>query len=219
MAQPAVTSEPRVSSRTALRDSLWYILSTSAPIVMLSVFAFVHIHHWRTTGEVTGIGFAVQESVLIFLFLIRRRPKESLNTPGAWIAAVIGSWGVLLVRPGGYALFDFETLFIGLQFAGAALAITATVFLGRSFGIVAANRGVKTGGVYRIVRHPIYASYIVGLTGYLLAAISIWNVLVIAIALAFQIRRIYAEESVLMADPEYREYAERVRYRLVPYIW
>jgi hypothetical protein len=40
------------------------------------------------------------------------------------------------------------------------LVLAATLRLGRSFGIVATNRGIQTGGLYRIVRHPIYAAYV-----------------------------------------------------------
>ncbi len=33
------------------------------------------------------------------------------------------------------------------------------VLLGLSFGVVAANRGVKIGGPYSFIRHPMYAGY------------------------------------------------------------
>jgi len=209
----------RTGESTSLRDSLWFILSTSAPVVLLTIFMVVHIQHWRATGHLNGLGLAAQEGVLIVLFLLRRRSRESLNTPSAWAAALIGSYGILLVRPGGYILGGSETPFIMIQAVGALLSVIAVIYLGRSFGIVAANRGVKTDGAYRIVRHPIYATYIVGLLGYLPASLSLWNILVIAVTWFFQIRRIYAEESVLMRDPEYRAYAQRVRYRLIPFVW
>lgn len=215
MVQPVASTETQSSAR----DSAWHILSTVIPIALLIVFAIVHVQHWLNTGEFTGLGFALQESVLISLFFVRRRPKESMNTAGAWLAALIGSWGVLLLRPNGFALFNLESPYVGLQIFGAVLAIVATTFLGRSFGIVAANRGVKTDGAYRIVRHPIYASYLFGFAGYYLSSISIWNAAVLIISMAFQIKRIHAEESVLTRDPVYRDYAERVRYRLIPYIY
>ena len=201
------------------KNYAWHLLSTAAPVSLLGLFAIIHVQNWMNTGSLTGLGLAIQESILIVLFLIRRRPKESLNTVSAWVAALIGSYGVLLVQPSGVALFDASGIYVGVQLFGAALAVVTTLSLGKSFGIVAANRGVQTRGAYGIVRHPIYASYLVGFAGYLLAALSIWNVTVMAVALTFQIRRIHAEESVLMKDPAYQEYAKSVRYRLIPKIY
>ena len=54
--------------------------------------------------------------------------------------------------------------------------------LGRSFGIVAANRGVVSSGPYRLVRHPIYLGYLVTHAGFLLSNMSARNVLVYAAA-------------------------------------
>src|ERR1700682_5194874 len=53
------------------------------------------------------------------------------------------------------------TLFCGLLItAGVLLQIYAKLTLRRSFGIIAANRGVMTSGPYRVVRHPMYAAYL-----------------------------------------------------------
>ena len=212
------TAAPK-AARADLVDFVWNIVSTATPIALLSIFAIVHVQHWLDSGSLAGLGLALQESVLIVLYLLRRRAKESLNSPGAWIAAVCGSYGVLLLRPDGYVFFGAESYIVVVQLAGAALAIVTSISLGRSFGIVAANRGVKTDGAYGIVRHPIYASYLVGFLAYLLAALSLWNIVVLAVTLGFQVRRMNAEESVLRKDPEYVEYASRVRYRLIPGIY
>lgn len=215
MAQTVTTNNVRDSSTSLI----WRVLSTATPVALLTIFAIIHVQHWRSTGSLTGLGLALQESVLIILFLIRRSPSESMNTPSAWIAAIIGSYGALLLRPDGYVLLGAESAIVAIQLAGAALAIITSLALGRSFGIVAANRGVKTHGAYRLVRHPIYASYLIGYLAYVLAALSVWNVLVLALALAFQVRRMDAEETVLRRDEQYREYSERVRYRLIPGIY
>lgn len=215
MAQSA--SSERLLSTTA--TSVWYVLSTATPVSLLTIFAAVHIQNWLDSGSLTGLGLALQESVLIVLVLIRRRPKESLNTPGAWLAAIIGSYGILLLRPNGYVALGEESIIVAIQLAAAALAIVTSLSLGRSFGIVAANRGIKTEGAYRFVRHPIYASYLIGYFAYLIAAISVWNVLVLTVSLGFQVRRMNAEESVLEREPEYRDYVSQVRYRLIPGIY
>ena len=99
------------------------------------------------------------------------------------------------------------------------MATASVLTLGRSFGVVAANRGIKTHGPYRIVRHPIYASYLVGMVGYLFESPSPRNILLFSTVIGFQIARIHSEEQCLVGDPEYREYRQRVRYRLVPLVF
>ena len=104
----------------------------------------------------------------------------------------------------------------GVMVAGILLQITAKLVLGRAFGIVAANRGVKVLGPYRFVRHPMYAGYTLTHVGFLLAMPSLMNALFYATALTMQVARIFREEHVLGQDASYRTFAARVRYRLVP---
>lgn len=92
----------------------------------------------------------------------------------------------------------------------------AVAGLGRSFGIVAANRGVRTRGPYRVVRHPLYAAYLVTYVGYLLSYPRLLNVAVVAVTTAVMVARALAEEHLLAADPEYRAYRERTRWRFLP---
>jgi len=99
------------------------------------------------------------------------------------------------------------------------LQISAKVILGLGFGIIAANRGVKSLGPYRFVRHPMYAGYTLTHIGLLLAMPSLTNAALYSLALGLQISRIYREERILRLDPIYREFASRVRYRLVPYVF
>ncbi len=99
---------------------------------------------------------------------------------------------------------------------GMFLQITAKVVLGHAFGIIAANRGVKVIGPYRFVRHPMYAGYTMTHIGYLLAMPALSTAILYALALSFQVVRIFREERVLIEDPRYREFAACVRYRLVP---
>ena len=46
-----------------------------------------------------------------------------------------------------------------LMFLGFGIAVSAKLSLCRSFGVVAGNRGVRTGGLYGLVRHPMYLGY------------------------------------------------------------
>jgi protein-S-isoprenylcysteine O-methyltransferase Ste14 len=90
------------------------------------------------------------------------------------------------------------------------------VGLGRSFGIVAAHRGLRTDGPYRLVRHPLYAAYLITYVGYLLSYPRLVNVLIVAVTTVVMVARAVAEERLLADDPEYRAYRERTRWRFVP---
>ena len=102
---------------------------------------------------------------------------------------------------------------------GVFLNLSAKLTLRRSFGVVAANRGVKIGGPYRLIRHPMYAGYTLTQLGFLLSGPTLWNLGLYGLALSLQIARILAEERILSNDPAYAEMSGRVRYRLVPYVF
>ena len=103
-----------------------------------------------------------------------------------------------------------------MMIAGLAINVAAKLFLNRSFGVVAANRGVKRGGPYRLVRHPMYLGYIVTQFGFLLSGFSIANLALYLAAWTLQVLRIIEEERFLTRDPAYRNYRGKVRYRLIP---
>ena len=50
---------------------------------------------------------------------------------------------------------------VSVMVSGLVLHLYGKVCLARSFGLVAANRGVQRLGPYRVIRHPIYAGYVI----------------------------------------------------------
>ena len=71
---------------------------------------------------------------------------------------------------------------LAFQLVGLAICVASFLALGRSFGFVAADRGLVQRGPYAVVRHPIYASYILLQFGYVLQSISLDNALVMMVA-------------------------------------
>ena len=126
---------------------------------------------------------------------------------------------MLLARPVEHPNAGPLWLFEFLQLCGFALALAALGFLGRSFGIVAALRQVKTSGLYGLVRHPAYAAYLVSYSGYVLENPTARNVGLLLLSTAAQLVRIREEERVLGRDEKYRRYRLRVRYRLIPFVY
>jgi protein-S-isoprenylcysteine O-methyltransferase Ste14 len=186
-------------------------------VTMFVVFAWANFSRWRATGAPSGLGTTLLEGWAAFLFLVRRPPDQVSWRPLAWIAAPIGSFAMLLARPadGGLASLPCELV----QFGGLMIALASLGTLGRSFGIVAANRGVKTRGPYRFVRHPAYLGYLVSYLGYVAENPTLLNVFLVCLSTTFQLVRIEQEEQLLRRDPAYATYNEAVRYRLVPLVY
>ncbi|MGE3075447.1 MAG: isoprenylcysteine carboxylmethyltransferase family protein [Dehalococcoidia bacterium] len=187
----------------------------AALICISALFFYAHASHAIDAKSFTNVFFAAEQALLIGMFLTRRRSSYTSIVPMDWVVATLGGWLPLLMRPhevGGSA----AVIGSGIQVVGLSLVILSSVSLGKSFGVVAANRGLKVGGLYRVVRHPIYFSHSVTLAGFVIANFWWFNVLNLAVLTCFQVLRICAEERVLRETADYAEYAQRVRWRLVP---
>jgi len=180
-----------------LRPNLRFFLDTHAPMALVLV---------------------LQQVLVGVIFLIRRSPRSASHNPFDWAIAYGGWFFGALVRPGAPALPFASTFGLAMQSADLALWMWAFANLSRSYGIVAADRGLTTGGPYRFVRHPLYLAYLIGGVGYLAQSLSPWNVLIVGVTASFQVTRILREEHHLDGAP-YRAYRERVRWRLLPGMW
>jgi protein-S-isoprenylcysteine O-methyltransferase Ste14 len=75
-------------------------------------------------------------------------------------------------------------------------------------------------GPYARVRHPKYVGDLFLVIGIPLALGSWWALALIVLSIAGLVWRILDEEKLLKKDlPGYIEYTQKVRYRLVPYLW
>lgn len=104
------------------------------------------------------------------------------------------------------------------------LFINLIVFRENSFGASTVQtmeaQKVITTGPYALVRHPMYAGVVVMMTGVPLALGSYWGLMILAITLPGLVWRILDEEKLLKKDLEgYEEYMQKVRFRLVRYLW
>ncbi len=75
-------------------------------------------------------------------------------------------------------------------------------------------------GPYRLVRHPGYAGNIFALFAIVLALSSVWALIPAAVASIIAVIITVLEDQTLQEElPGYRDYARRVRYRLIPGIY
>lgn len=192
----------------------WIIDFAERAFVVALAMPFVAAFLSYSTAHPYVLMLASMEFATAVLILIRR-PGDTATAPYPVLLAFAGTGFPLFVRPGGDALIGTDAAG-SIMVVGVAVSFLAKLFLNRSFGIIAANRGAKTKGPYRFVRHPMYAGYFVTHLGFVLANASWWNVGVYLIAWPLLILRIREEEAVLMRDPAYRLFAAKVRWRVVP---
>lgn len=153
----------------------------------------------------------------VMVFVLIRRPTHAISMDlGDWLLAITATAAPLLVQPGNNLFPQVIPLGVGLLIVGNCAQLYAKLALRRSFGVAPANRGIKVAGPYRLVRHPMYAGYLLVHIGSLLLFYSPINLLIYTIGWWAQIRRLLAEEALLSQDADYRAYQAVVRWRLLP---
>jgi len=84
------------------------------------------------------------------------------------------------------------------------------------------ERGQKvvSSGPYRYVRHPMYLAVLLFMAGAALLLGSFYGLLAMLAPMLVFVRRAVLEEQMLHKElPGYTEYTQRVKYRLIPFIW
>ena len=146
-----------------------------------------------------------------------RTPPRSTMVNARTLAATAGMLFLpCFMRPVGGSSGGAALCGVALELLGIALTQVARVYMGRSFGILPANRGVVSKGPFSSIRHPIYFGWLVLSIGYAMSYPTARNILLIATTLPFMVWRIQQEETLLSNDPEYCTYERRVRFRLWP---
>ncbi len=204
------------SKRFAFRG-LGIALSNLLLAMLFACFTYVHVQRFLVQPRLSLLLIIAAEGLIAVMVLIRRDPDTTEHNWKTWSATSIGTFAPLLLRP-----IDASTdLLLGqaLQIAAVGLQIGAVLSLNRSFGLLPAHRGVRSDGLYRWVRHPLYSTYLVAHTGYLISNLSWANVLVVFTGTVFQVVRILQEEQLLLHYPEYERYSGTTRWRLIPAVW
>lgn len=182
-------------------------------------FAFVSLRYYANTHRLIGAAFLLQQTWVVVAYLIRRPARAVSYRPVDWMLAFGGTFGGVLFRPTGLHTSWGVNAGLAVQLLGLAVCVASFLTLGRSFGFAAADRGLVRRGPYAVVRHPIYASYFILQTGYLLQSLAAWNALVMVFVTGCNIGRAVVEERLLVTNESYELYRRDVRWRLVPGVW
>jgi protein-S-isoprenylcysteine O-methyltransferase Ste14 len=106
-----------------------------------------------------------------------------------------------------------------LSYAGFGEVLRENAFLSRTIEVKEDQTVVDT-GLYGIVRHPMYTASVFLFLSMPLILNSLISFLIMLVYIPLIVKRIRNEEEVLEKELKgYREYKEKIRYRLIPYIW
>jgi protein-S-isoprenylcysteine O-methyltransferase Ste14 len=202
-------------SAPARRD----LLDLAGKVAIVALFTMMAVRlgmDFLETGRVTGLLLLGSEALVVVLTVFRRDALAIDRSLRARVLTAIALMGPPLVRPAHVEPLASEALTVGVSAIGLLIVIAGKMSLGRSFGLMPANRGIVSSGLYRFVRHPIYLGYLVTHAAYVAANPTVWNLAVLVVADVGLMARAVCEEGTLARDPGYVAYQGRVRWRVVP---
>lgn len=212
---PAEAHRGGAADAAARRERLADLFARALTSCLFVVLAVRLGRDFLETGHFTGLLLLVSEALVVLLTVARRRAVLVDRSWGARVVTTVSIAGVPFIVPSG-AGFVPDPVTASISACGLLVIIVGKATLGRSFGLMPANRGIVATGIYGLLRHPIYAGYLVTHGAFLLAHPSLWNLIVLAVSdTALMVRAMY-EERTLARDPEYAAYMTRVRYRVCP---
>lgn len=163
--------------------------------------------------------------------LLRKRlDAKEQQQEQKWVVALSGLMFIAVFvvaglnrRFGWYMLPDWAVYLATVVFLAAyamyAEVMRENVWLSRTVE-VQENQQVVSTGLYGIVRHPMYAATLLLFLSMPLVLASPWSFVIMLIYIPIIALRIRNEEQVLERELKgYTEYKQRVRYKVIPYIW
>jgi protein-S-isoprenylcysteine O-methyltransferase Ste14 len=209
---------PRVPlpSQHLTRETLSDLLARATIVSLFTLLSVNVLANFLRTGRVTGLLLLAGESLVVVLTIARRRARVVDRSVAAAVMTTVSLIGPVLVRATDTAPLVPDAVTVMLSALGLGLVVVGKISLGRSFGLVPANRGVVVRGPYLLVRHPIYTGYLITHTAFLIAQPTRWNAGLFLLADTALVLRALMEERVLSADLEYQQYCRRVGWHLVP---
>jgi protein-S-isoprenylcysteine O-methyltransferase Ste14 len=199
-----------------VRSTLTDLMSRALIVVLFTFLSINLFGDFLRTGHVTGLLLLAGEALVVVLTVVRRKAMYVDRSVLAGVLTLLSVAGPPMLRASDATSVVPDVATAMVSAIGLGLVVIGKMALGRSFGLVPANRGVVVRGPYTFVRHPIYAGYLITHVAFLIADPIPWNVAVILIADTALILRALMEERVLSNDVEYQGYCLRVGWHLVP---
>lgn len=223
MSVPASAVAVDVAAPPLTRHPLSHDLADAgARVVVAALFLVLAWHLGRdflATGHVTGLLLLLSESLVAVLTVFRRHAIGVDRRTMVRAVTAISLIAPLMLRPAtGQGVLP-ELMTVPVAAVGLCIVIAGKLSLGRSFGLLPAHRGLVCGGLYQLVRHPIYLGYMLTHVAFVAAHATPWNLAAVVTADLTLILRAHLEERTLASDPGYVRYASTVRWRLIPGVY
>jgi len=187
------------------------LVGTLFVLLSMNLFTdFMRTHH------ITGLLLLISEALVVVLTIFRRRAQSVDHSVAAAMITAISLVGPPLLRAGGAEPLLPDLLTASFSSFGLCFVIAGKLVLGRSFGLIPANRGVVAQGPYGLMRHPIYTGYLLTHVGFIAAHPTLMNISLVLVSDVALIVRALMEERVLNEDAAYRAYCAKVGWHLVP---
>ncbi|EUA68374.1 ergosterol biosynthesis ERG4/ERG24 family protein [Mycobacterium xenopi 4042] len=153
---------------------------------------------------------------------IRKMQKAVMG--GLWLSLAALLIVSTLGHRFGWALVPTPICLLGDLFVAVGLGVAILVIIQNNYAAatvrVEANQKLISTGLYGFVRHPMYTGNVVVMIGIPLALGSYWGLVFVLPGVLALVLRIRDEEKLLRDELDgYPEYAQKVRYRLVPGMW
>jgi hypothetical protein len=129
----------------------------SSRMAIAAAFTFLAVRlgaDFLHTGRFTSLLLLASEALVVVLTVFRRPTGIVDRSVPARVLTTVSLIGPLLVGLSTSAVLLPETATVALSAIGLLIVIGGKLSLGRSFGLMPANRGIVSTGLYRLVRHP-----------------------------------------------------------------
>lgn len=197
-------------------------LRTLGNLTGITVFAFLctaNLQSYQASKSLVSLTILIVNGLILTLYLTRSEPVSFTKFPIAWIMSVLGTLLPFAFRPSQETTLPCAVVISQpVQVTGLFLVLASLLSIGDSFGMIPAHREIKTRGLYRIVRHPMYTSEFIFFIGYISNNQSLYNLAIFVLLVAIQLFRAGLEERILLANMEYKEYKSKTRYKFIPLI-
>ncbi len=186
--------------------------------LLFGTLATANLAHFFSVPTIGGLALFLVNGISAFLFCLRRKPIRTTRRMTDWgltLSTLTIPWGL---RASGSYAGSLSVAGSFLQGIGLLIVLCGLLSLGRSFGLVPADRGLVDHGLYRWMRHPMYTGELLFFLGFTLENPLTWNgILLLTLFIGLPLRAL-AEERLLFSDSRYQGYLNRVRWRFIPAI-
>jgi len=202
-------------------NELRLLLLKHSKTLWLSTFGFLifyNLYYFAISQESLFLSKVAINAVILASFYLQTRSNYEVNDFRTMIITIIPVLTPMILSNSGFSLISDKASLV-LIVTGITLSSLSIIELWDSFAVLPSLRKIKSEGMYRIVRHPIYLGYFVSISGIFLNAVSYYNGALVLLFSVFTISRINLEETVLKRSKDYLNYINKVKYRVIPCIY